>query len=53
MKPSSWHARLTLFAGMCTVAKEVIVALPTYTMQSILLPVQVCEKLELMNKSFV
>jgi len=40
------------FAGRFTLSKFVVVSLPTYTMQTVILPKQVCAKLEFMNRKF-
>ena len=39
--------------GRVTLGKFVIVVLPTYTMQTTLLPVYVCDKLDRMNRDFI
>lgn len=50
---SSWRAETLSFAGRVTLAQSVVAALPTYTMQTTLLPRHICSKLERMNRDFV
>lgn len=50
---STWRAETLSFAGHVTLAQSVVAALPTYTMQTTLLPKYVCTKLERMNKDFI
>ncbi|XP_057418459.1 uncharacterized protein LOC130712657 [Lotus japonicus] len=50
---SSWRSQMLNFAGRVTLAKSVIPALPTYSMQTSLLPKEVCGKLEKIQRDFI
>lgn len=50
---STWRAEALSFAGRVTLAQSVVAALPTYTMQTTLIPKYVCLKLECMNHDFI
>ncbi|KAJ1432410.1 Reverse transcriptase-like [Sesbania bispinosa] len=49
---ASWKADSLSFVGRITLAKSVLQALPSYTMQTVLLPKGVCAKLEKICRSF-
>lgn len=49
----SWRAETLSFAGRVTLVQFVVAALPTYTMQTTLLPKYVCNKLEHINRDFI
>ncbi|XP_019162021.1 PREDICTED: uncharacterized protein LOC109158590 [Ipomoea nil] len=48
-----WKTKTLTFAGRVTLAKSVISAMPTYTMQSMWLPMGICDKLEGMIRRFI
>ncbi|RDX96987.1 putative ribonuclease H protein, partial [Mucuna pruriens] len=50
---SNWKTNSLSFASRCTLAKVVVVTVPTYIMQIVLLPKQVYDKLESINRSFM
>ncbi|XP_057419026.1 uncharacterized protein LOC130713258 [Lotus japonicus] len=50
---SSWRTHVLNFAGRVTLTKSVIAALPTYCMQTDLLPKVVCNKLEKIQRDFI
>lgn len=50
---SGWRATALSFAGRATLAQAMIAAMPTYCMQTVLLPKSTCEKLEKMNRDFI
>lgn len=50
---SAWRVEALSFAGRDTQAPLVVVALPIYTMQIVLLLKYVCEDLERLNKDFI
>ncbi|XP_057432959.1 uncharacterized protein LOC130725784 [Lotus japonicus] len=50
---SSWRSQMLNFAGRVTLTKSVIAALPTYSMQTSLLPREVCGKLEKIQRDFI
>ncbi|KAJ1441438.1 ribonuclease H [Sesbania bispinosa] len=50
---SSWRANSLAFVGRVTLGKSVLAALPTYTIQTMLLPKSVCNELEQMHRNFI
>lgn len=50
---SSWKAKTLSFAGRVTLAKSVIQALPTYVMQSCLLPKSTCDEIDRLCRAFI
>lgn len=50
---STWRVEVPSFVGRVTLVRSVVEALPTYTMQTPLLPKYVCMDLECMNRDFV
>lgn len=49
---SSWKASTLSLAGRATLAKSVVAALPSYFMQTMLIPKGVCEKLDQIQRNF-
>lgn len=52
-KLSAWKASTLSLAGRITLAKSVVAALPTYSMQTMLMPKGVCEKLDQLQRNFI
>jgi hypothetical protein len=50
---SSWKAKNLTFPGRITLTQSVLAALPTYAMQTTLLPQGVCNKLEQLVRNFI
>lgn len=50
---SAWKASTLSLAGRITLAKSVIAALPSYCMQTMLLPKGICEKLDQLQRNFI
>ncbi|XP_057444772.1 uncharacterized protein LOC130737018 [Lotus japonicus] len=50
---SSWKASTLSLAGRVTLAKSVVASLPSYCMQTMLIPKSVCEKLDQLQRNFV
>lgn len=50
---SSWKVGSLAKVGRITLAQSVLAALPTYTMQTVILPKGICNKLEKMTRDFV
>ncbi|WJX67493.1 hypothetical protein P8452_51955 [Trifolium repens] len=50
---SSWKAKNLTFAGRITLTQSVLAALPTYVMQTTLLPQGVCNKIEKLMRNFI
>lgn len=50
---SSWKASTLSLAGRVTLAKSIVAALPSYCMQTMLIPKGVCTKLDQLQRSFV
>lgn len=50
---SSWKASTLSLAGRVTLAKSVVAALPSYCMQTMLIPKGVCEILDQLQRNFV
>lgn len=50
---ASWKVGCLAMAGRITLTQTVLAALPTYTMQTALLPKGVCRKLEKMSRDFI
>lgn len=50
---SNWKANTLSFAGRLTLTKSVIQALPTYVMQSTLIPRQLCEEIDKSCRRFL
>ncbi|XP_019200239.1 PREDICTED: uncharacterized protein LOC109193862 [Ipomoea nil] len=48
-----WRSKVLTFAGRVTLAKSVLNAIPTYTMQTAILPKGVCTKLETITRRFI
>ncbi|XP_019166674.1 PREDICTED: uncharacterized protein LOC109162425 [Ipomoea nil] len=48
-----WRGKLLSFAGRVTLAKSVLGAIPTYSMQTAQLPKGVCNKLEMITRRFI
>lgn len=50
---SSWKSRNLSFAGRVTLTKSVLQALPTYAMQTVNLPMSVCEEVDKICRGFI
>jgi hypothetical protein len=50
---STWKANTLSFAGRVTLAKSVIQALPSYVMQTVLLPVSICDEIDKRCRGFI
>ncbi|MCH87824.1 ribonuclease H, partial [Trifolium medium] len=50
---SSWKAKNLTFAARITLTRSVLAALPTYVMQTTLLPQGVCNKIEKLMRNFI
>nr|KYP72147.1 LINE-1 reverse transcriptase isogeny [Cajanus cajan] len=50
---SSWKAKTLSFAGRLTLTKSVLAALPSYTMQTVFLPRQLCDEIDKASRSFL
>lgn len=50
---SSWKIGCLAMAGRITLAQSILAALPSYTMQTVLLPKRICRRLEQMTRNFV
>ncbi|PNX99881.1 ribonuclease H, partial [Trifolium pratense] len=50
---SSWKAKNLSFAGRVTLTRSVLAALPTYIMQTTLLPKGICNKIEQLMRNFI
>lgn len=50
---SNWKARTLSFAGRVTLAKSVVQAMPTYAMQSSMIPKTTCDEVDTLCKSFI
>lgn len=50
---SSWKIGCLAMAGRITLAQSVLATLPSYTMQTVLLPKGICRRLEQMTRNFV
>ncbi|WCJ29423.1 LINE-1 retrotransposable element ORF2 protein [Euphorbia peplus] len=50
---AGWKAKCLSFAGRTTLVRSVLSALPTYTMQSVLLPLSTCKVLDGLNRQFL
>ncbi|KAI4356056.1 hypothetical protein L6164_000108 [Bauhinia variegata] len=53
IKLSGWKSTCLSMAGRATLAKLVMVATPTYTMQSAIIPKAICLEMEKLQRSFV
>ncbi|WCJ36333.1 Polynucleotidyl transferase ribonuclease H-like superfamily protein [Euphorbia peplus] len=53
MRMSGWKAKCLSFAGRLTLIKSVTSAIPSYSMQTNLFPVSVCDKLDACNRNFL
>ncbi|KAK0605740.1 hypothetical protein LWI29_030217 [Acer saccharum] len=50
---ASWKSASLSFVGRCTLIKAVTSAIPVYAMQSIKLPLEICSKLDKINRDFL
>ena len=50
---AGWKARLLNLAGRVTLIKHVTSSLPVYSMQTVELPISVCDKLDSLNRNFL
>ncbi|KAA3486848.1 Retrovirus-related Pol polyprotein LINE-1 [Gossypium australe] len=52
-KLSSWDARQLSFAGRITLAQPVLLLIPSYFMQTMMVPIGICDEIERMVRRFV
>ncbi|KAK5840215.1 hypothetical protein PVK06_009102 [Gossypium arboreum] len=52
-KLQNWEARKLSFAGRVTLAQSVLLAIPNYFMQSLLVPKEVCDEIERIVRQFI
>lgn len=52
-KLSGWKAKLLSLAGRITLARAVLLAFPSYVMQTATLPVSLCKKIEQLVRNFI
>nr|KYP77075.1 Putative ribonuclease H protein At1g65750 [Cajanus cajan] len=50
---SSWKTKTLSFAGRLTLTKSVLATIPSYTMQIVLLPKQLCDDIDKSYRSFI
>lgn len=50
---STWKSKQLAFAGRVTLVQLVLPAIPSYTMQTVLLPKSVCDKIEQLMRNFI
>nr|KYP63778.1 Putative ribonuclease H protein At1g65750 family [Cajanus cajan] len=50
---NSWKARNLSFAGRLTLTKSVLAAIPSYTMQTVFFPRQLCDEIDKSCRSFI
>ncbi|KAK5793327.1 hypothetical protein PVK06_034470 [Gossypium arboreum] len=53
MKLQSWDARQSSFAGRATLAQSVLLAIPSYFMQSMMIPRKICDEIECLVRRFI
>ena len=52
-KLSGWNAKLLTMAARVTLAKAVLVAIPNYFMQIVMVPVSICKEIERLVRRFI
>ncbi|KAK5810943.1 hypothetical protein PVK06_026260 [Gossypium arboreum] len=53
IKLQSWDVRLLSFAGRATLVQSVLLAIPSYFMQSMMIPRKICDEIECLVRHFM